>query len=201
MADGPADRFDRAYYQRYYLDPRTCVTSRHQMKMRARLIAAQAGYLGLPVRTILDAGCGVGMLRAPLRRSLPGASYTGLEFSAYLCTRYGWIQGSIETYSPQRPFDLVVCYDVLQYLDARSAARALSNLGSVCQGLLYISALTLADWRDNCDQSRTDSDVHLRAGEWYRRRLRRAFREIGAGFWLHRDLDVAVWEMEGAGIR
>jgi len=55
------------------------------MRARARLITACLGYIGLPVGSILDAGCGVGLLRAPLLQALKRASYTGLEFSDYLC--------------------------------------------------------------------------------------------------------------------
>ena len=78
--------------------------------------------------SILDAGCGIGLLRAPLLRAFPRAHYTGLEYSDYLCERYGWTQGSLANFRAD-PFDLVVCYDVLQYLDDRTAARAIANLG------------------------------------------------------------------------
>jgi 2-polyprenyl-3-methyl-5-hydroxy-6-metoxy-1,4-benzoquinol methylase len=188
--------FDREYYRRYYYDPRTAVTTRGEMQARARLIAAFAGHIGLPVRRLLDAGCGTGLLRTPLKRLLPKAEYVCLETSAYLCDRYGWAQGRIEEYRATAAFDLVVCYDVLQYLDSRAAARALSNFGRLCRGALYFSALTRRDWRWNCDPARTDSNVHLRAANWYRLRLRRSFREVGAGFWLRRGSPLTVWELE-----
>jgi hypothetical protein len=38
--------------------------------------------------------------------------------------------------------------------------------------------------------------VHLRAANWYRLRLRRNFREVGAGFWLRRGSPLTVWELE-----
>ena len=62
--------------------------------------------------------------------------------------------------------------------------------------MLYFTALTAGDWRWNCDQRRTDSNVHLRTAAWYRQRLRRGFREIGAGFWLRRGAPLTVWELE-----
>ena len=89
-------RFGREYYQRYYFDPRTAVATRREMQARARLIAALTGHVGLPVRRILEAGCGTGMLRTPLRRLLPRAHYVGLEHSDYLCRRYGWQRGRID---------------------------------------------------------------------------------------------------------
>jgi SAM-dependent methyltransferase len=194
-----SSRFGREYYRRFYFDPRTAVVSRAEMAARARLIGAYAAHIGLPVRRILDAGCGVGLLRAPLLRAFPKAQYTGLEYSEYLCQRYGWRQGSLSTYVDD-PFELVVCYDVLQYLDDRTAARAIANLARLCRGVLYLSALTVRDWRENCDRSRTDRDVHLREAGWYARRLRRHFRPSGVGFWVRRGAPLTTWEMETAAL-
>jgi hypothetical protein len=134
--------------------------------------------------------------RKPLQRAFPRATYTGLEYSEYLCKRYGWEHGMLQSYRPGGVFDLVVCYDVLQYLDDRAAAGALANLGRLCRGILYFTALTKRDWLENCDRSRTDSLVHLRSADWYRTRLRRSFREIGAGFWMRRGAPLTVWELE-----
>jgi SAM-dependent methyltransferase len=168
------------------------------MRARARLIAGCVDYLGLPVAKILDAGCGVGLLRAPLLRSLKRASYTGLEFSDYLCQRYGWLQGSIETFRTRERFDLVICYDVLQYLSAAAARRAIANLARLCRGALYFGALTREDWHDNCDQSRTHRIPGLRPGSWYRRELSSAFRPIGCGMWVKRDLPLTLWNLDAA---
>ncbi len=193
------EQFDRAYYQRFYFDRRTAVTNRAEMNARGRLIAAMAEHLGLAVRSILDAGCGVGLLRAPLKRSLRRASYTGLEVSQYLCRRHGWIHGGIQDFTRKATYDLVICYDVLQYLDATQTRRALKNLARVCRGLLYFGVLTREDWEENCDQSRTDPAVSLRGGAWYRRELARDFKHLGAGFWLRHGCPVTVWEMDTAG--
>ena len=188
--------FDRDYYERFYFNPRTAVTTRQEMQGRAHLIAAFAEHTGLPVRRILDAGCGTGMLRAPLLRRLPRAQYTGLETSEYLCKRYGWEHGEIQDYQSATPFDLVICYDVLQYLDARTASSTLAKFAQLCRGILYFSALTKLDWEFNCDTERTDAAVHLRSGQWYRKHLRQNFSEAGAGFWLRKGAPLTLWELE-----
>jgi SAM-dependent methyltransferase len=188
-------RFDKDYYRRFYFDARTAVISKAEMRARAKLIVACADHIGLPVRHILDAGCGVGLLRAPLVKALPRAQYTGLEYSEYLCERFGWTHGSLATFRAD-PCDLVICYDVLQYLDDRTAALALANLARLTRGMLYLSALTERDWRENCDRTRTDSDVHLRPARWYWSRLRRNFKPLGLGFWLRRGAPLTPWEME-----
>jgi SAM-dependent methyltransferase len=190
--------FDQDYYQRFYYNPRTAVTSRAEMRARGRMIAACVQYVGLPVKSMLDAGCGVGLLKAPLTRAFPAAQYVGLEYSEYLCQRYGWRQGSVATLRTRERFDLVVCYDVLQYLGVPEARRAIANLARVCRGALYFGALTTEDWRDNCDQSRTDRIPGLRPGAWYRRELKRAFRPVGCGVWLKRDVNLTLWDLDTA---
>jgi len=196
VAVRPQTVFGAAYFKKFYLNATTRVVTPAEMRVRARTIAAVLAQASVPVRTILDAGCGIGLLREPFAAVLPRARYTGLEASDYLCGRYGWIKGSVVDYAPRKPSDLVVCYDVLQYLDAAAAARALANLSRLTRAALYVSALTSEDWRDNCDRTRTDRAVHLRPGDWYRRRLRRNFRHLGLGVWLRKDVTALLWDME-----
>lgn len=193
---GRGARFDAAYFHKFYASPATRVTHPGEMRARARLIAAALTYAGIPVRSILDAGCGIGLLRKPFAEVLPRARYTGLDASEYLCARYGWISGSVVDYAPRVPSDLAVCYDVLQYLDDRAAARAIANFKRLTRAALYVSALTREDWREHCDQRLTDRDVHLRAGDWYRRRLRRDFRPLGFGIWVAKEVTATIWDLE-----
>jgi SAM-dependent methyltransferase len=195
MRRRPAD-FDEAFFERYYGDPATRVADGGDAERLAGLVAGVVRYIELPVRRILDAGCGVGLLKDPLLARFPTARYEGLEYSAYLCRRHGWIEGSLATHVASQPYDLVVCHDVLQYLDDRTAARALANLARLCRGALYFSVLTRRDWRHAADQSRTDRTVHLRPADWYRRRLRRGFRHVAGGVHVARALDPILWELE-----
>jgi SAM-dependent methyltransferase len=188
--------FGAAYFRKYYHAPSTRVVSPREMHERAALMVGILRHAQIPVRRILDAGCGIGLLRKPFAALLPRAGYTGLEHSEYLCHRYGWISGSVATYVAPKPYDLVVCYDVLQYLSDRDAERALANFARLTRAALYVSALTRADWRENCDQGKTDSSVHLRTGTWYRRRLEKDFRHLGFGVWLRKDVTAILWEME-----
>ena len=181
MSRPGAEQFSAAYFRKFYLSSATRVVSAAEMRTRARLIAAILAQASIPVRNILDAGCGIGLLRKPFAEVWPRVRYTGLDASEYLCARYGWTLGSVVDYAPRAPSDLVVCYDVVQYLDDRSAGRAIANLGRLTRSALYFSALTREDWRDNCDRRLTDRAVHLRPGEWYRRRLRRQFRKAQVG--------------------
>jgi predicted TPR repeat methyltransferase len=188
--------FGREYFRKFYLSRATRVVTPQEMRARALTIAAALVQAGIPVRSILDAGCGVGLLKKPFSEVLPRARYTGLDASEYLCERYGWVRGSVVDHVPRRPSDLVVCYDVLQYLDDRAAARAIANLSRMTRAALYISALTLEDWRQNCDRKRTDRNVHLRSGDWYRARLRKRLRYLGFGLWVRKDVTPVLWDLE-----
>jgi hypothetical protein len=188
--------FGSVYFRKFYRNPATRVTTRAEMRRRAQVIVSILRHAAIPVRSILDAGCGLGLLRKPFAELLPRARYTGLELSDYSCARYGWTKGSVIDFAPRRPSDLVVCYDVLQYLDDRDATRAIANLARLARAALYVSALTREDWLENCDRTRTDRSVHLRTGAWYRRRLGRNFHFLGCGVWLRKDVTAILWEME-----
>jgi hypothetical protein len=192
----PANNFSAEYFKKFYLNSATRVVTPGEMRTRAGVIACTLRHCEIPVRTILDAGCGIGLLRRPFEELLPRARYTGLEASEYLCRRFGWTRGSVADYAPRQPFDLVICYDVLQYLNDAEAAAAIANLKHLSRAAVYVSALTAEDWRENCDRSRTDGAVHLRSGAWYRRRLRQSFRYIGFGIWIRKNVSAILWDLE-----
>lgn len=190
------ERFDAAYYRRYYQNRRTAVGSPADTQRLSDFVATYLRYLRLPVRSVLDLGCGLGWWRDALHRHFPRASYLGVEYSQYLCDRHGWTQGSAADFDPGRQFDLVVCQGVMQYLDDKAAAAALRNVARLCRGALYLEALTRRDWRQNCDRDTTDGKVNLRTGEWYRRRLLRAFHNCGGGMFVRRSAPVTLFELE-----
>jgi SAM-dependent methyltransferase len=195
------ERFDASFYRRFYLNPRTRVVTRTEMTRRADLIAAFLRHGEYPVRRILDVGCGLGLMRAALQQHFPRASYTGLEVSEYLCRKYGWEQGSAASFASRQPFDVVICYDVLQYLATREAAAALRNLGRLCRGVLHFGVLTVEDWELHCDRGNTDRNVHIRPGAWYRRRLAPAFINAGSGMFVRRGAPIHLWELDRVEVR
>ncbi len=190
--------FDRDYYQRFYFNPRTAVTSRAEMRARARLIAGCVEYVGLPVRQILDAGCGVGMLRAPLRRACARPATSGSSSASTSAAATAGTRARSRPSARASAMSWSICYDVLQYLPAPEARAAIANLARLCCGALYFGALTTEDWQQNCDRSRTDRIPGLRPGAWYRRQLARAFRPLGCGMWLKRNLDITLWNLDVA---
>jgi len=195
--------FDEDYYRRFYDNSSTRVSDLAEIRRLAAFVAAYLRYLQVPVRSILDVGCGVGHWRKAAAELWPKARYFGVEYSEHLCEKFGWTRGSITDFDPQAAFgrgsfDLVVCQGVLQYLDAASARRALHNVAEWTDGALYLEALTKRDWEENCDRSVTDGDVHLRAASFYRRHLKPHFQECGGGVFCSRRAGVSLFELEGA---
>ncbi len=192
------EQFDASYYRRFYGDAATRSVTPAEVARQMAFVTSYLRHLRLPVRRVLDLGCGLGMMRAPLLDAFPRASYTGVERSEYLCERLGWTHGSVVDYQARHPFDLVLCHDVLQYLDDADAGRAIDNLARLCRGALYLGVLSREDWDRNCDRERTDEQVVLRPARWYRRRLARHFRNAGGGLFIAPDAPVVLWALECA---
>jgi SAM-dependent methyltransferase len=195
-ADGHSFAFDRAYYRRYYENPRTRVSDESDDVALGRFLGAYLRMMKQPVRQVLDLGCGLGRLRKVFAREFPSARYTGVERSEYMCERYGWKQGSVVDFRSRGRFDLVVCKGVMQYLPRADAERALDNLAGLTRGCLYLEALTQEDWAEACDQQRTDGDVYLRPVRFYRERLRKNFISCGGGVFLHKDAGAVLYALE-----
>ncbi len=190
----PATLFGSAYFERFYGNRETRVSTPADNARLCRFIKAYADAIECRVTQILDVGAGTGRFRQPLQRLFRDAQYTGIDVSEYACAKYGWQRRSIVDLD-RGSYDLVICHDVLQYLDHKPASRATERLGERCRGLLYFSALTREDWAANCDQSLTDGAVHLRSTRWYRRALGHAFRNLGGGLFAHRDAQIVTYSL------
>jgi SAM-dependent methyltransferase len=193
---GARKAFDAAYYERFYGGAREQRAYCTEEERLGAFVAAYINYMQQPVRRVLDIGCGLGQWRAIVAQHFPGASYTGVELSEYLCRNYGWKRGSAIDFRSRAAFDLVICKDTLQYLSDREFAAAAKNLAKLCRGALYTSILTERDWRENCDRSRTDSAVYLRSADWYRKVLGRYFINLGGGLFLSQRSPSIPWELE-----
>lgn len=191
-----AERFDRAYYERFYLRGRTRSRVAAEASRTADLIFGAARHYEIDVRRMVDLGAGTGFMLRALERRFPRAARIGVELSPWAAGRYGWTEASLLDFDDPHGFDLVVCNDVIQYLDDDDAARAIEHLAGLCRGLLYMTALTRHDLEHTCDQEISDLRGHFRSADWYRRRLRRHFVDVGSGLHLKASEQPAVWELE-----
>lgn len=194
--------FDEAYYQRFYFNKKTSVVDRGHVDRLGTFVCSYLQYLRVPVRRVLDVGCGIGLWRDVIATHFPQASYHGVEYSEYLCGRFGWERGSVLDYRAQTPFDLVICQGVLPYLSAADLKVALRNLARLCSGALYVEAITTEDWaQDTVDETLTDPRLFKHPAALYRRGLADGFTELGGGLWLSRQAEVPVFALEGVDSR
>ncbi|MBO9649093.1 MAG: class I SAM-dependent methyltransferase [Variovorax sp.] len=192
-----ADAFDESYYQRYYFDKKTRVADPQHVERLGDFVCSYLKYLRVPVDRVLDVGCGVGLWRDIVARHFPQASYHGVEVSEYLCRRYGWELGSVVDFRARQPFDFVICQGVLAYLNPSDLKRALTNLGALSQGALFVEVVTREDYeRDIVDEHLTDPNLFRHRAEVYRGGLSRHFKEMGGGVWLSNRSDVPLYALE-----
>lgn len=178
--------YDADYFNRWYRDG--AIGSRARLARKVALAVATAEYhLERPLRSVLDIGCGEAAWRAPLLGLRPHVRYLGFDSSVYAVERHGRRRaihyarfGDFAQLRPCPPVDLLVCSDVLHYLDAREINRGLPGLAALCDGVAFIETFARGD-----DASGDEHDYRDRPAAFYRRRLRAVgFSQLGSHCWL-----------------
>jgi len=165
-------------------------------------VAVAEHFLGRPLRSVLDVGCGEAAWRAPLRSLRPGVSYLGLDSSRYAARRFGRSRnvraGSFQELGAlrfERPFDLVVCADVLHYVPATELSRGLEGLSALCGGVAYMEVMARED-----DPEGDLRGFIRRPAAWYRGRFARAgFAPCGPQLYLAPALSGSAAALERPG--
>lgn len=196
-------RYDAAYFQRWYRDPalrQSAIGGTARLARKVALAVATAEYhLERPLRTVLDVGCGEGAWRAPLLKLRPNAQYLGFDSSEYAVARFGARRnlhlvrfGDFASLRPCAPVDLLVCSDVMHYLDARELDRGLPGLADLCGGVAFLETFTREDGIDG------DTDgFRRRPAAFYRARFAaQGFVALGSHLWLAPGLLDAATALE-----
>src|SRR4051812_32270486 len=145
--------YSQEYYDRWYRDPEHKVASREGVARKVALAVSAAEFLlARPIESVLDVGCGEAPWRAPLRKLRPNASYLGIEASEYVIRRYGKTRnirpgtfGGLKDLRLRKPFDLVVCADVVQYIADDDLRRGLREIRRLAGGVVYIETFAAED--------------------------------------------------------
>lgn len=183
--------YDHAYFERWYRGPATKgeeIGGPARLARKVALTIATAEYhLERPIRSVLDIGCGEGPWRAPLLKLRPKLQYLGFDSSEYAITRFGARRnlhyarfGDFEHLRPCPPVDLLICSDVLHYLETRELDRGLPALAELCGGVAFLETFTREDG--------IDGDTHgfkRRPAKFYRQRLEAlGLSALGSHLWL-----------------
>jgi len=167
-------RYDRAYFDRWYRHPETRIRTEGELRYKVAMVVATAELvLGRAVRSVLDVGCGEARWFPELRRIRPKVRYTGVDSSDYVVGRFSRTRnvrkGSFETIGElglRGEFDVIVCADVMHYLDRPELRDGLAALVPLLRGVAYFDIAVREDepegdlkhWKD-------------RPASWYRRQF------------------------------
>lgn len=185
----PTKQYDRQYFDHWYRQ--SGVGLRRDVERSVALALAVTEYhLERPVRQVLDVGCGEAPWQPVLARLRPKARYLGFDSSEYAVRRYGIRRNvhfarfaDFEFLRPCAPADLVVCADVLHYLDAREIDRGLPGLVELTAGVLYLPTFTRGDLVEGDLQ-----DFKRRPASFYTGRLQAlGMRALGSHCWISAD--------------
>lgn len=196
-------RFDRAYFDRWYRDPRRRVFERVEIARRSALVVSIAEYvLERPVRSALDVGCGEANWRAPLLDLRPRMRYVGVDPSVYAVQRFGRrrhiILGSAETLDTlplPGPFDVVIASGVLNFLSDATLRRVARTIARLTEGVAFLELFTSSD-----EVVGDTRGWHPRSAGYYRRALRAAgLIQCGPHCYVGRSRAATLVALERAG--
>jgi SAM-dependent methyltransferase len=194
--------YDRAYFDRWYRDPRVRVATAAAVERKVHLVVSVAeALLQRRVRSVLDVGCGEATWRAPLEKMRPGIRYVGVDSSEYVIARFGKRRGirlgtfgtlgEIER-SLRGPFDMIVCCDLLQYVPAPELKAGLWSVSNLLGGVVYLEAYTSGDSIEGDKRA-----WHQRSAGEYRRLFRRAgLSSVGMHCWVGDEGRAMTAELE-----
>ena len=167
-----AKQYDREYFDRWYRPTGGNPGAAGFLRRKVALAVASCEYyIGRPLRSVLDVGCGEAAWRAPLLRLRPGIDYLGLDSSEYATQRYGRSRNVRQVDFAQlgelrfaRSVDLIVCSDVMHYLDAATLRKGLSGFAELGHGTAFIELFCRGDQAEGDEQ-----DWHRRPAGFYRK--------------------------------
>jgi SAM-dependent methyltransferase len=177
MAPTDTKTYDRAYFERWYRDPRHRVATRESLERKVRMAVSLTEFLlGRQLRSVLDVGCGEAPWFNVLKRLRPAARYIGVDASDYVLAQFGTARnirrgtlGRLGKLKLPRNIDLVVCADVLQYVPTAEIEPGLRAIRNLLAGVAYVESFAAEDAMEG-----DRAGWHERTEDEYRDLFRRA---------------------------
>jgi SAM-dependent methyltransferase len=189
--------YDRSYYDKWYRGP-SRVTSFNELRRKVTTVVANAEYfLRRPLKNVLDIGCGEAPWFVHLKAIRSRMSYIGIDPSEYAVGAFGNHRnvrlGSFNDLAGVTgKFDLVVCSDVLHYLDEAEIRTGLPRVLKHMRGLAFFEVYTRED------NIFGDIDgFKRRPARWYRETFSDAgLTQVAPYMWVVRDIAEEASELE-----
>jgi SAM-dependent methyltransferase len=184
-------RYDRAYFDRWYRG-RARIGPEPDVRRKVSIALAATEYvLRRTARNAIDIGCGEAPWFTHLAALRPKIRYAGFDPSDYAVREFGASRnvrrgsfGDLGALNIRERFDLVVCADVLHYLDEHEMRRGLPVMVKLMRGAAYVEVLTRED-----DVVGDTAGFFRRPASWYREQLANAgLTQIAPYLWIGRKL-------------
>jgi SAM-dependent methyltransferase len=191
--------YPASYFDKWYRSADRVHTPADRARTVQMVVSIADYMLGRPARTVLDIGAGEGLWLPVLRRIRPAIRYAGVDPSEYAVTRYGRSRnlhlGSLGNLPPalaSRPYDLIVCSGMLNYLAVGELRSGLAQVARLAKGVAFLELFT--------DRDDVEGDVRgRRRAAFYRSLLGDlGFRHCGPHCYVGPEFEGVVVEMEGA---
>jgi SAM-dependent methyltransferase len=184
-------RYDRAYFDRWYRGADAARSAGALRRNVALAVAVAESVLDRPLASVLDVGCGEGRWQPVLAELRPDARYLGLDPSAWAVERFGaernLHRGRFQDLPGEdlpEPFDLVVCADVLHYLDEAAVRAGIDTLADLVGGAALLEVFTAED-----PEVGDREGFRVRPARWYRRLFQEAgLVPVGLQMWVHEEM-------------
>lgn len=194
-------RYDRDYFDRWYRGPNRISNEGEVRRKVTMTVSVAEFFLRRPIRSVLDVGCGEAPWFEHLRALRPKVSYSGIEASEYAVATFGRERnirrgtvGTLTALETSRRYDLIVCADVLHYVNDRDVRHGVSAMSQLARGLVYLEMLTAED-----DIIGDLNEFLRRPAKWYRQLCtRNGLTFVGPYCWLAPELHDTMAELEGA---
>lgn len=145
--------YDETYFETWYRDDNSAIAAPDIVGRKiAAAVAVTELVLDRPLESVLDIGCGEGRWQPGIYRLRPQAAYLGIDPSDYVVERFGGHRnirqgrlGDLGLHDFDEPFDLIVCSDVLHYLERPEIERGLAAITDRLQGVAFLEVFTRSD--------------------------------------------------------
>ena len=207
--------FDRAYFDRWYRGRRPVISEGTLRRSVSAAVSLTEYFLRRPLRNAIDVGCGEAPWSAHLQALRPGIRYAGFDPSDYAVEQFGASRnvrqgsfGGLGELGIRERFDLLICADVLHYLDEEEIRRGLpvaarlnaaprirrAATGSprrIC-GAAFFEVMTAED-----DVIGDTLGLRRRPAQWYRDLFTAAgLTQVGPYLWIGDDLRARASPLE-----
>lgn len=191
--------YDRPYFDRWYRG-RTPVVSPAELRRKVEMAVGITEYfLRRSLRNVIDIGCGEAAWMPELRSLRPRVRYTGFDPSDYAVRQFASSRnvqrgsfGDIAERSIRERFDLLICADVLHYLDDDEIRRGFPAVVRLMRGAAFLEVIT----REDVVAGDTIG-LRRRPARWYRELFAAAgLASAGPYTWVRKDIGDAASPLE-----